>query len=304
MDALVPAPKVSCGFRQGKKKRKKGVHIGDIDKKPRQKKNKKASPPMEEESTPAPAVERPVVTELLLPVEPAVEPAVAPAIQPCALFVSPPALSASPPDEDDDPRSEESIAKMSPEEFATFLASLMTVVHDWEHIQTTMTHLNSIFSPDSNQPTRSTVVTPSCAAATIPPSINPLAFHSNPAMGSPVKPTYAAVKKFRSIAILTKAINEMGNSEQAALAMSTLLHTKQKDVGQLMALAAPEGTKAQVAMGIMESIAKVFARTDCLGSSSNDAISFPGDCLVRNCSTGSRGGGCSRSKESSPTKSQ
>jgi hypothetical protein len=149
----------------------------------------------------------------------------------------------------------------------------MTVVHDEEHIKATMTQLNSIFPPDSNQPTRSTVVTPSCAA-TIPPSINPLAFHSNPATGSPVKPTYAAIKKFRSIAILNKAINEMGNSEQAALAMSTLLQTKQKDVGQLMAIAAPEGTKAQVAMGIMESIAKVLARTDCLGSSSNDAISF------------------------------
>jgi hypothetical protein len=60
MDALVPPTKVSCGFRQGKKNRKKGAHIGYIDKKPRQrKKNKKASPPPpEEESTPA--VERPV----------------------------------------------------------------------------------------------------------------------------------------------------------------------------------------------------------------------------------------------------
>jgi hypothetical protein len=172
MDALVPPTKVSCGFRQGKKKRKKGAHIGYIDKKPRQRmKNKKASsPPPEEESTPA--VERPVVNEPLLPVEPAVEPAVlAPAIQPCALFVSPPALSVSPPGEDDDPLSDESIAKMSPKEFAAFLASQMTAVHNEEHIKATMTHLNSIFRTGNNQPIRSTVVTPSFAA-TIAPSIS------------------------------------------------------------------------------------------------------------------------------------
>jgi hypothetical protein len=189
MDALVPK-KASCGFRPGKKKRKKGSHIGYIDKKPRQrKKSKKApSPPLEEESN-HPVVSPPLEEES--PVVPAVLEPAAENLQPCALFESPSALS-------EDPLSEESIAKMSPEEFATFLASLITVVHEREYIQATMIHLNKIFPPDTNQPT--------CVAATIPPSINPLAFHSNPATGSPVKPTYAAVKEFRSIEILNKAV--------------------------------------------------------------------------------------------------
>jgi hypothetical protein len=222
MDALVPPTKVSCGFRQGKKKRKKGAHIGYIDKKPRQRmKNKKASsPPPEEESTPA--VERPVVNEPLLPVEPAVEPAVlAPAIQPCALFVSPPALSVSPPGEDDDPLSDESIAKMSPKEFAAFLASQMTHQgnHDppQQHIPNRQQSTNQVHCCNSK------FCRYNCTK-----HINRLAVYSNPAKGSPVKPQNAAVKKYRSIGILNKAINEIGNSDQAALAISTLLQTKQK----------------------------------------------------------------------------
>jgi hypothetical protein len=50
------SPKVSSGFRQDKKKRKKRVNLGYFDKKPRQKKNKIAPPPSpqpEEEVSPA-----------------------------------------------------------------------------------------------------------------------------------------------------------------------------------------------------------------------------------------------------------
>jgi hypothetical protein len=87
-------PKVSSSFRQGKKKRKKGVSIGYIEKKPRQKKNKKAPSPLPEEAMASSDNECPVLPAVLAPEKPSNR---MNAVRASALFVPPPSLSVSPP---------------------------------------------------------------------------------------------------------------------------------------------------------------------------------------------------------------
>ena len=110
-----------------------------------------------------------------------------------------------------------------------------------------------------------------------PDSINAAAFHRNPHTGSPVDPRTARKRKSRAAHAIVSAIKDKGvDKQQQALAAYTALTQHMGGVGELLGVFKEESPtkKARVSMEIVDSVAEILGRPQCLGRNTNDAISF------------------------------
>lgn len=110
-----------------------------------------------------------------------------------------------------------------------------------------------------------------------PVFFNELAYHSNPHTGKAVKPNTASKNKGRDADIIVEALDRCGTPERAALALCHVFTVKRKEFGELfkmLTVDSPLKKSRHVHAAIVDNVRSFFQKTGCLGSSTNDALSF------------------------------